>query len=170
MALTDNLVEGTETFKLTATGNGGSANGTGTILDKPPVIAPKVICVSDAKACEGDKEVFTVGLSVTTKAPTTIQLNLASGTAILGQDFSANLEASFDGGKTWTGVPANGQLTVGTGIKDFQVRTQALTDNLLEGIETFKLTAAGNGGSANGTGTILDKPPVITAPNAVIVG
>jgi hypothetical protein len=168
MALTDNLVEGNETFKLTAAGNGGTVTGTGTIIDKPPVIAPKVIAIRDAKACEGDKEVFTVGLSGVTTAPTTVQLNLASGTAILGQDFSPDLEASFDGGKTWSGVPANGQLAVGAGIKDFQVRTMALTDNLVEGNETFKLTAAGNGGTVTGTGTILDKAPIATG--AVIVG
>jgi hypothetical protein len=168
MALTDNLVEGTETFKLTAAANGGTVTGTGTIIDKPPVIAPKVISISDAKACEGDKEVFTVGLSGVTTAPTTVQLNLASGTAILGQDFSPDLEASFDGGKTWSGVPANGQLAVGAGVKNFQVRTMALTDNLVEGKETFKLTANGNGGNVTGTGTIIDKAPIATG--AVIVG
>ncbi len=165
----DNIVEPTEAYTLTVSANGTQVTGTGTIRDndKAP-IAPKVISVSDAKALEGDKEVFTVGLSDTTVAPTTIQLNLASGTATLGSDFSPNLEASFDGGKTWSGVPGNGQLSVGVGVKDFQVRTMALTDNIKELPETFKLSASANGGSANGTGVILDK--TIKPISAQIVG
>jgi large repetitive protein len=161
LSVDDTLVEGTEKFSLTASGNGGTATGTGTILDNDVAapIAPKVLCISNASATEGNKEVFTVGLSGTTAAPTTVQLTLASGTATLGADFSSNLEASFDGGKTWSAVPADGQLAVGTGVKNFQVRTQALVDKLVEGTETFKLTAAGNGGSAVGTGTIIDNSP-----------
>jgi serine-aspartate repeat-containing protein C/D/E len=130
-------------------------------------VAPQVISISSPTATEGEKEVFTIGLSGTTTAPTTVKLNLASGTATIGKDFAPTLEASFDGGKTWSLV--NGDtLDVGVGIKDFQVRTQALTDNLKEGAETFTLTASGNGGTVTGLGTILDnfKKPI----NAQLVG
>jgi large repetitive protein len=169
LAVDDTLVEGTEKFSLTASGNGGTATGTGTILDNDVAapVAPKVISISSPTAIEGEKEVFTVGLSGTTTAPTTVKLNLASGTATIGKDFAPALEASFDGGKTWSLV--NGDtLEVGVGIKDFQVRTQALTDNLKEGAETFTLTASGNGGTVTGLGTILDnfKKPI----NAQLVG
>ncbi len=156
MALIDNRKEATETFTLTASGNGGTANGTGTILDTP--IAAKVSRVSNARVIEGEKEVFTIGLSNKTTVPTTVELNLTSGTAILGTDFSATLEASFDRGKTWTAVSEDGKLQVGTGIKNFQVRAMTTIDPLLkEGKETFNLTASANGGTANGTGTIIDK-------------
>jgi hypothetical protein len=156
MALIDNRKEANETFTLTASGNGGTANGTGTILDTP--IASKVVRVSNARAIEGEKEVFTVGLSTKTTAPTTVELNLASGTAILGTDFSATLEASFDRGKTWSAVPGDGKLQVGAGIKNFQIRAMTTIDAALnEGKETFKLTASANGGTADGTGTIIDK-------------
>ncbi len=156
MALIDNRKEAAETFTLTASLNGGTVNGTGTILDTP--IATKVIRVSNARAIEGEQEVFTIGLSNKTTAPTTVELNLASGTATLGTDFSATLEASFDRGKTWTAVSGDGKLEVGTGIKNFQVRAMTTIDPLLkEGKETFKLTASANGGAANGTGTIIDK-------------
>jgi large repetitive protein len=169
LAVDDTLVEGTEKFSLTASGNGGTATGTGTILDNDVAapVAPKVISISNPTATEGEKEVFTVGLSDTTTEPTTVKLNLASGTATIGKDFAPTLEASFDGGKTWSLV--NGDtLEVGVGIKDFQVRTQALTDNLKEGAETFTLTASGNGGTVTGLGTILDnfKKPI----NAQLVG
>jgi large repetitive protein len=169
LAVDDTLVEGTEKFSLTASGNGGTATGTGTILDNDVAapVAPKVISISNPTATEGEKEVFTVGLSDTTTEPTTVKLNLASGTATIGKDFAPTLEASFDGGKTWSLV--NGDtLEVGVGIKDFQVRTLALTDNLKEGPETFTLTASGNGGTVTGLGTILDnfKKPI----NAQLVG
>jgi hypothetical protein len=127
----------------------------------------KVVSVSDASATEGAKEVFTVGLSNTTKSPTTVSLKLAGETATVDKDFSRQLEASFDSGKTWKSVASNGRLQVGVGVKDFQVRTQTLADNLAEGTETFKLKARNRGGSASGTGKILDatapitpKPPV----------
>jgi hypothetical protein len=156
MALIDNRKEATETFTLTASSNGGMAKGTGTILDTP--IAAKVTSVSNARAIEGDKEVFTIGLSNKTTAPTTVALNLASGTATLGTDFSTTLEASFDRGKTWIAVSSDGKLEVGTGIKNFQVRAMTTIDSLLkEGKETFKLTASANGGTADGTGTIIEK-------------
>jgi hypothetical protein len=158
MALTDNLVEGNETFKLTVSNVIATQGiGTGTIIDKPPV-TPKVVSVGNASGIEGETEVFTIGLSDTTFEPTNIQLNLSSGTATLGKDFSATLEASFDSGVTWNAVPTNGQLAVGAGIKDFQVRTMALIDNRKEAAETFTLTASSNGGTANGTGTIIDTP------------
>jgi hypothetical protein len=155
--LSDNLQEAAETFTLTASSNGATATGTATIFDVPSTGA-KVIRVSNASAIEGEREVFTVGLAEKTTVPTTVQLNLASGTAILGTDFSATLEASFDRGKTWETLPGDGLLIVGTGIKDFQVRAMTTIDAVLnEGKETFKLTASANGGTANGTGTIVDK-------------
>lgn len=156
MALIDNRKEATETFTLTASANGGTETGTGTILDVP--IPSKVVRVSNARAIEGEQEVFTVGLSTKTTAPTIVELNLASGTATLGTDFSATLEASFDRGQTWTAVSSDGKLEVGTGIKNFQVRAMTTIDSALnEGKETFKLTASANGGTADGTGTIIDK-------------
>jgi hypothetical protein len=126
-----------------------------------------VVSVSDASATEGNREVFTIGLSKTTKSPTKISLELTGETATLGKDFSRKIAASFDGGKTWKLVPSNGQLEVGVGVKDFLVRTQTKTDNLVEGSETFKLTASNRGGSASGTGTILD--PLTPTPGGLLL-
>jgi hypothetical protein len=156
-ALSDSLQEAAETFTLTASANGATATGTATIFDVP-ITGAKVVRVSNASAIEGEKEVFTVGLAEKTIVPTTVELNLANGTATLGADFSGTLEASFDRGKTWEAVPGDGNLVVGTGIKNFQVRAMTTIDAVLnEGKETFKLTASANGGTANGTGTIVDK-------------
>jgi hypothetical protein len=127
----------------------------------------RVVSVSDASATEGEKEVFTVGLSNITKSPTTVSLKLAGETATVDKDFSRQLETSFDGGKTWKSVASNGQLEVGVGVKDFHVRTQTLADKLVEGTETFKLNASNRGGSASGTGKILDATaPVAAKPVA----
>jgi Calx-beta domain len=157
IALTDNIKEIAETFTLTASANGATATGTGTIQDVP-IDGAKVIRVSNARGIEGEKEVFTVGLSAKTSRPTILELNLASGTATLGTDFSATLEVSFDLGKTWDTVRGDGKLVMGAGIKDFQVRAMTTIDAVLnEGKETFKLTASANGGTAVGTGTIVDK-------------
>ncbi len=124
----------------------------------------KVVSVSDASATEGEQEVFTVGLSKTTKSPTKVSLELTGETATVRKDFSRKIEASFDGGQTWKSVARDGKLEVGVGVKDFQVRTKTKTDNLVEGTETFKLTAKNSGGSASGTGTILDAVAAAPAP------
>jgi hypothetical protein len=168
-ANTDNSVEPNETFKLTAGANGGSATGTGTIEDKTVLV--KVGSVSDAKAPEGEFEQFKVTLTGQSNVPTKVELTLSGDSATLGTDLDNKLETSFDGGKTW--VPVNGNsVDVAPGSTDFLVRTKATIDNVFEGIETFKLTANANGGSATGTGSIEDRTgaPKITSvssPTAV---
>jgi Calx-beta domain len=165
----DNSVEPNETFKLTAGANGGSATGTGTIEDK--TVPVKVGSVSDAKAPEGEYEQFKVTLTGQSNVPTKVELTLSGDSATLGTDLDNKLETSFDGGKTW--VPVNGNsVDVAPGSTEFLVRTKATIDNVFEGIETFKLTANANGGSATGTGSIEDRTgaPKITSvssPTAV---
>jgi Calx-beta domain len=151
----DQLIEGDETFTLTAASNGGTATGTATIVDKTVPVLIKVGSVGDATAPEGGFEVFKVNLTGTTTAPTRVDLTLAGDTATLGTDFENKLETSFDGGQTWVPVTGN-SVDVGIGKSDFLVRTKTNTDNIFEGNETLKLTAAANGGTGTGTGTIED--------------
>jgi hypothetical protein len=149
----------TEGISTTANVNGSSFAGSGIkeggSHPHRPYLQPKVVSVSDANAIEGQKEIFTVGLSKATMGPTQVTLNLSGGSATPGSDFTPELEASFDGGGTWQAV-TNNSITVGAGVKNFQVRSQTIDDMKVEPTETFTLSANGNGGNATGTGTIID--------------
>lgn len=154
--LEDTKVEGNETFALQASTNGSSAEGIGTICDDDRAVTPRVTAVSSVRADEGDALTFAVSLSETSTTPTTVQLSLANGTALAGQDFaSTGLQVSFDGGRTFSAL-AGSSVAVPAGAAGFQVKVSSIEDTLREGNETFTLQASANGGTATGTGTIVD--------------
>jgi hypothetical protein len=79
----------------------------------------KVQSVSDATVLEGGQAVFSIGLSNTNG--TKVYLDLFGGTAAAGTDFSNTMEASFDGGTTWSAINSDGSVTIGAGIGGFQI-------------------------------------------------
>ncbi|WP_298398844.1 retention module-containing protein [uncultured Azonexus sp.] len=97
---------------------------------------------------EGQVAVFTVTLSRATTEPTAFSLSLASGTAILGEDFVASM--TFSSGVTYD--PVAGTIIVPAGLVDFTVSVPTLDDLIQEPTEQFTLTVGG----VTGTGTILD--------------
>lgn len=159
----DKLVETTETFTLSASANGGSDCGTGTIVDNDaPAPAPKVVSVSDASTVEGGMEIFTVTLSEAGSTATSVQLSLLAGSAASGDDYANSIQASFDGGATWSAV-TGGNVSVPQGHADFLLRVATVDDFLVEANEVFSLTASAGGGSATGVGTITDNDAALPA-------
>jgi hypothetical protein len=155
----DDLVfEGaSEAFTLNATANGGSAFGIGTICENDS--APKVLSISDTSASEGEMLSFTIQLSGASATETPVRLALANGSAD-SSDFSDKLQASFDGGVTFSNVVGT-SVNVPAGVTSFEVRVASTEDSQVEADETFTLQASANGGSATGTAVIQndDAPP-----------
>ncbi|MBK7236418.1 MAG: hypothetical protein IPI02_12615 [Sterolibacteriaceae bacterium] len=159
----DKLVESTESFTLTAAANKSSATGTGIIEDNDtPAVSPTVVSVGDASTEEGGMAVFTVKLSEAGAAATAVQLALLAGSASAGDDYGNALEASFDGGTTWSAV-AGAAVSVPPGNAEFLVRVATIDDLLVEQNETFSLTASAGGASASGSGTIIDNDSALPA-------
>jgi Domain of Unknown Function (DUF1521)/Calx-beta domain len=167
--LEDNVYEGpTEAFSLTATANGGSATGIGTICENDD--APKVLSISNAVASEGDELNFHVALTNSATSDTTVNLAIANGTAN-STDYSDRLQASFDGGTTFVTLTGT-TVIVPAGITSFEVRIASIEDGAVEADETFTLQASANGGSATATATILNDdvapPPPPPPPPPVV--
>ncbi|MGR2740918.1 Ig-like domain-containing protein, partial [Billgrantia sp. Q4P2] len=97
---------------------------------------------------EGDSAEFTVKLSNASPHETTYSLQLSSGTATQGEDFSGEL--TFSDGVIYDS--GTGQITVPAGVTEFIVTVATVDDNLVESTETFTLTVGG----VTATGTILD--------------
>ena len=125
--------------------------GTGTITDSN---VPTITHVGDTDPAidnvsvpEGTAAVFTVNLSNASTTSTSFALNLASGTATLGEDFTNSLTFS-------NGVVLNqdGTVTVPAGVTSFTVSVPTVTDSTYEQSEGFSLTV----GDVTGTGTITD--------------
>jgi Domain of Unknown Function (DUF1521)/Calx-beta domain len=171
--LDDSIYEGaTEAFSLTASANGGSATGIGTICENDD--APKVLSISNASASEGDALNFQVALTGSATSETTVNLAIThgpeNGTAN-GADFSNQLQASFDGGVTFVNLIGT-SVNVPAGTTSFEVRIASTEDSTVEADETFTLQASANGGSATATATILNDdvapPPPPPPPPPVV--
>ena len=168
---TDTIDEGDETFTLTATTSAGttsnaSAEGTATITDDDD--APTLTVSSPTVAESGFAE-FTVSLSNPSAGDITVDLALADDTATGGGvDYGTgglgNLQV-FDG-TNWVDATT---ATFAAGETSVLVRTPISTDTIVEGDETFTLTATTSAGttsnaSAQGTATITnddEAPPVL---------
>ncbi len=165
----DSKVEKTEKFQLTASLNGSSLTGTGTILDNDtaptptPIPTATIASISHATVTEGQKAVFDVTLANVNHLSSDIKFNLSDISATLGADYGG-LEVSFDG-QTWQAL--NGDtVKVAGGVNKFQVRTHTTDDTIVEQSEKFTLTAATNGSTKSGTGTINDNDKL--APTATV--
>jgi hypothetical protein len=126
----------------------------GVSASAPPALA----VVSDVTIVEGDYALFDVRLGAQTGNDVTVTLATTNGTAS-GADYGAGLEYSINGGTTWTAYA--GSLVIAAGKTSVLVRTPTHVDGLIEGSETFTLTANLTTGpvsnsTAVGTATILD--------------
>ena len=128
--------------------------------------APPTLAVSNATAIEGGYCVFSVALSSAISTDTVVSLVANNGTATIGADTGV-LQYSTNGGASWTTLAGN--LTIPAGTSSVLVRVPATLDSLIEGTETFTLTANRVSGTlansvATGTGTIydLDSGPILS--------
>ncbi|MFA9274719.1 MAG: retention module-containing protein [Candidatus Aquirickettsiella gammari] len=114
-----------------------------------------VTSVSSATVTEGGVHQFEVSLSGASATPTTLNLALSSGTALVGVDTAAQ-QVSVDGGLTFT--PLSGSVLVPVGVTSVLVRVAVVNDGLVEGTETYSLAAntASNSDVVQGQATILD--------------
>ncbi|MBJ6919161.1 VCBS domain-containing protein, partial [Vibrio cholerae] len=138
---------------------------TAPITPIPPVdpeepVSPIVISsITGDNAAEGSNNTFSVSLSGTTAAETTIVLTLAGDTATKGVDFNGTSVIVVINGVSQT-VPVNEdgtfQVTVPTNTNSFSVQVSTIDDNIYEGNETFTLSGAGTNSIVTGTATITD--------------
>ncbi|MBM5574499.1 Calx-beta domain-containing protein [Deefgea sp. CFH1-16] len=167
----DGVYEGKENFTLNATVNGNTVSGQGSIIDDgtgtippeqpgtPDNDQPKVASVSSPSVTEGGNLVFDVQLDHSSTTATTVNLNLANGSGIVGTDTNS-FKVSFDNGVTYVNV-TGGQVSVPAGTTSIKVQVATVNDNIVEGNETITLTAKSEfepaaGAGQTGTGTILD--------------
>ncbi|MBR7799336.1 beta strand repeat-containing protein, partial [Undibacterium fentianense] len=125
---------------------------------------PTVVSVSSPSVAEGGNLVFSVGLSNASNFATTVNVNAASGSAIIGVDTGAQ-QYSTDGGASWNTLGSNVQVPAGA--TSFLVRILAIQDGIVEPNETITLSAATSQNSAAivGTGTITEA----TQPTVIVV-
>ena len=128
--------------------------------------SPPTLAVSNATAIEGGYCVFNVALS---SAISDRHCGLARRQQRHGDHRRRYgvLQYSTNGGASWTTLAGN--LTIPAGTSSVLVRVPATVDSLIEGTETFTLTANRVSGTlansaAAGTGTIydLDSGPILS--------
>ncbi|EKF9450692.1 hypothetical protein O1C03_001664, partial [Vibrio cholerae] len=129
-------------------------------IDPEEPVSPIVISsITGDNVAEGSNNTFSVSLSGTTTAETTIVLTLAGDTAVKGVDFNGTSVIVVINGVSQT-VPVNQdgsfQVTVPTNTNSFSVQVSTTDDNIYEGDETFKLSGNGANGIVTGTATITD--------------
>ncbi len=129
-------------------------------IDPEEPVSPIVISsITGDNVAEGSNNTFSVSLSGTTTAETTIVLTLAGDTAAKGVDFNGTSVIVVINGVSQT-VPVNEdgtfQVTVPTNTNSFSVQVSTIDDNIYEGDETFKLSGNGANGIVTGTATITD--------------
>ncbi|GHY03671.1 RTX toxin [Vibrio cholerae] len=129
-------------------------------VDPEEPVSPIVISsITGDNVAEGSNNTFSVSLSGTTIAETTIVLTLAGDTAVKGVDFNGTSVVVVINGVSQT-VPVNEdgtfQVTVPTNTNSFSVQVSTIDDNIYEGNETFTLSGAGTNSIVTGTATITD--------------
>ncbi|WP_280514453.1 Calx-beta domain-containing protein, partial [Vibrio owensii] len=167
----DELLEGDETFTLVGStpNQQDPVTGTATISDdgngpgeNPDDDRPTVLSISDVTVNEGEPAVFEVVLSNQSESETSVTLTLADGSATGGSDFdnTSVLVTFSDGTSQSVSVAEDGSFTVmiPANDTDFSVTVVTNNDEILEGDETFTLTASTptQEGPAEGTATISD--------------
>ncbi|MFV8409035.1 Calx-beta domain-containing protein [Vibrio owensii] len=167
----DELLEGDETFTLSGSTPNQQApvTGTATISDdgdgpgeNPDDDRPTVLSISDVTVNEGELAVFEVVLSNQSESETSVTLTLADGSATGGSDFdnTSVLVTFSDGTSQSVSVAEDGSFTVMVPANDtdFSITVVTNNDEILEGDETFTLTASTptQEEPAEGTATISD--------------
>ena len=143
-----------ESFTLSVGGVAGTGNITDTNTPAITHVGDTDPAINSVTVPEGTAAVFTVNLSTAPFADTAFALNLASGSATLGADFTSGL--SFSNGVTLVG----GNVVVPAGVASFTVSVPTLTDSINEqSPESFTLSVGGVAGTGNITDT---NTPAIT--------
>ena len=165
----DNVYEGPEDFKLTATytsGTNRSVTGVATIVDNgtgtkytngDPTVSgpatdntnldddrPTLTVTGVNNVSEGSNAIFTVTLNKALSAATLIDLGLSDVSTQSG-DYSATYKWSTSASGPWTTVTAN-QISLAANTTTFYVMATTTADSpaVYEGAESFKLTASFN--------------------------
>ncbi|WP_211324793.1 Calx-beta domain-containing protein [Chitinophaga skermanii] len=151
--IADNIIEGTEYLKLTATATGFTVNGTIDVAIEDEVVSGTIsITAASTTITEGDAATtVTVSLptGVTTATPIVVNLSKSATSTAANTDHDA--------------VPASVTIAAGATTATFTVR--AIADDLLENDETLVITGTNSDGfTVNGiTFTIKDKTSTIPA-------
>lgn len=167
---TDDKIEGDETFTIEV----GDKTGTGTITDVTgdDERAALVTKITDASTMEGGINQHTIDISPNRDEDITVKVTLKDDTATISSDIEA-VRYSIDDGQTWIDLTSTEfsaktfdvLLTPDDG-NEIIVEVKTLRDNIWEGAETYKITAAINDGTdivsqQTATGSIVDASPVI---------
>ncbi|WP_428035516.1 VWA domain-containing protein [Amphritea sp.] len=162
------IADGTATGTIVDDGTGPGPfdpTGPGTADNDVPTLS-----VSSPTVVEGGQMEFTISLS--NPSLETINFSVATvdtGSATDTTDYSPTLEYFNTGSGSWE--PVAGDLSFAPGETTLQVRSATVQDALVEGSESFDLTATVTGGtttnsSATGTGTITDDDHIPDAVNS----
>lgn len=146
--LTDNLVEGNESFTLSMSNPSTgatitTASATGTITDAAPRIS-----INSVSANEGSSLTFTVTRAGSSSGAYTVDYATADGTATAGSDYTAISPAQT--------------LTFGDGVTSQQITVSTLTDSVNETtpetmfVNLSNPSAGSSITTAQGAGTISD--------------
>ncbi|MGR2737382.1 retention module-containing protein, partial [Billgrantia sp. Q4P2] len=142
--------------EASVSGSDDAGNPYNAVAERPYQVVPDIVrvgpdgdpAIGNVIVTEGEAAVFKVVLSNASPHSNTYTLELESGTATLGEDFTG--EFSFSNGVTYD--PSTGLITVPAGVSEFTVAVPTVDDDLVEDTETFTLTV----GNVTATGTILD--------------
>ncbi|MGB4356491.1 MAG: Ig-like domain-containing protein, partial [Limnohabitans sp.] len=183
----DTPLDNGQTLTLTATkSTGGTATGTGTIMDDGTgdlfsisnvTGTPEAPGTNSLPALRNDDRPLAVNsvtvnegspyavFTVTGAASQYVQLSMAEGSAKLDADGTALLDGTEDYGSTieyyngsaWVTYSANSFVQIPASGTTLLVRTLIVNDTPADNGQTFTVTATNTGGSsATGTGTIKD--------------
>ncbi len=175
----DNVYESNEAFTLNVTPTGGTVvYGIGTINDEGEgdvflpsnnTGTPNLSTDFGYPTLDDDRGVTVTSPTVNEASPYAVftvdgvlgqqvTLSLGTGSATSGTDYTASMEVSTDGGKTWTSY-SSGTVALNGTNGTLLVRVPVINDSpaVDEGDETFTLTATPVGGTAvTGTTTIVN--------------
>ncbi len=165
----DSMLEDPETFRVQLTDPTGGAGinpdaavGTVTIIDNDSAN----VVIGDARTEEGSSAIFSVTLTQASDEPVDIRFTASVGSEDTAEsnDFDADglVVTYVDGDNATQTLTANadGSFTIPAGVTDLQVAVPTIDDDVLEGEETFTLSASIDDDAYDdsdvGTGTIVD--------------
>ena len=174
--VSDNILDPNETFNLKASLESGTNTvedtAQATITDGPViVVGDPATGVGDIVVKEGEAAVFAVTVS-NAEANSVLTLTLTGNTATDAVDFNTTTYEYRIGSGAWTTVPGTGEIPLAAaGNHSLQVRTNTVSDNILDPNETFNLKAS----LESGTNTVEDTAqatitdgPVITVSSETV--
>ena len=156
--LFDNLIEPTERFVLfvnSTNANIARRSNLGVILDNTPSLS-----IDNVTVAEGGLATFTVTLSQASAAPVTVEY--ATGDANFGNPATADVDYNR----------AAATLTFAPGTTTQTISVQTLTDNVLEGVETYLVNLRNSTNAAiaqpRGVGRITDDTPTLSVDDVSV--